>query len=99
MASNDRISKSVEDKEPIASAAQTSLEDDWQIITEEDVQPHPRIETLEEPEPSCELDPKEPLAEVDMKKEKCTDMQAQKGGVYPHREVEIPSYSQFIGNW
>lgn len=54
---------------------------------------------MEKSEPNREQDPKEPLAEVEMEKEKCTDMQAQKGGVYPHREVEIPSYSQFIGNW
>ncbi|KAG5660090.1 hypothetical protein KAF25_003612 [Fusarium avenaceum] len=99
MASNDRIPKSTEDKEPTASAAQTSLEDDWQIITEEDAQPLPRIETVEEPEPSREQNLKEPLTGVDMEKEKCMDMEAQKGGVYPHREVEIPSYSQFIGNW
>jgi hypothetical protein len=80
-------------------ATETNLEDDWQIITEEDVQPHARIETMEKLEPCREEKPKESLAEVDMEKEKCTDMQAQKGGVYPHREVEIPSYPQFIGNW
>ncbi|CAJ0542769.1 Ff.00g002440.m01.CDS01 [Fusarium sp. VM40] len=99
MTSNDRVPKSAENEEPTASATQTSLEDDWQIITEEDVQPHAKIETMEKSEPNREQDPKEPLAEVEMEKEKCTDMQAQKGGVYPHREVEIPSYSQFIGNW
>jgi hypothetical protein len=54
---------------------------------------------MEKLEPCREEKPKESLAEVDMEKEKCTDMQAQKGGVYPHREVEIPSYPQFIGNW
>jgi hypothetical protein len=54
---------------------------------------------MEKLEPSREQNPKELLAEVETEKEKCTNLQAQKGGVYPHREVEIPSYSQFIGNW
>jgi hypothetical protein len=54
---------------------------------------------MEKSELSREQNPKKPLAEAETEKEKSTNMQGQKGGVYPHREVEIPSYSQFIGNW
>ncbi|KAM0329092.1 hypothetical protein ACHAPQ_006842 [Fusarium lateritium] len=99
MTSSNGISKSAENKELTSSATKTNLEDDWQIITEEDAQPLARVETLEKLEPYHEHDPKEALSEANMEKEKCTNMQAQQGDVYPQREVKIPSYPQFIGNW
>ncbi|KAM0559899.1 hypothetical protein ACHAPJ_003849 [Fusarium lateritium] len=35
----------------------------------------------------------------DQAETKWADMQPQSGGVHPHREVKVPSYSQFVGNW
>ncbi|KAM0234375.1 hypothetical protein ACHAP5_010097 [Fusarium lateritium] len=93
MTSSNDIPKPVENKDLTAPATKTNLEDDWQMITEKDAQSPARVETLEK------LDPKEALPEANKEKEKCADMQAQQGGVHPHREVKIPSYPQFIGNW
>ncbi|KAJ4264519.1 hypothetical protein NW762_005721 [Fusarium torreyae] len=35
----------------------------------------------------------------DQAEAKWAGMQPQSGGVHPYREVKVPSYSQFVGNW
>jgi hypothetical protein len=48
-------------------------------------------------------EPKKEMTEEERKKEltkaKWAGMGQQAGGVHPHREVKIPSYGQFIGDW
>ncbi|KAF5022638.1 hypothetical protein F66182_5314 [Fusarium sp. NRRL 66182] len=100
---------SVKSKETAMPTLQQDIEDDWQLLTKEDIQT-PDQEKMEPPmdrdtekqsmhdeEIVMEAPPSDKKSEpADAKWE---GMQPQKGGVYPHRDVKVPSYPRFTGNW
>ncbi|EWG49049.1 hypothetical protein FVEG_16395 [Fusarium verticillioides 7600] len=75
-------------------------EDEWQIVDKEDTQPvgvvnEEKKEVIQEKiyEKSAAEEKRE------LAKARWEGMQPQRGGVYPNREVKVPSYPQFTGNW
>ncbi|KAG5763394.1 hypothetical protein H9Q72_008496 [Fusarium xylarioides] len=78
-------------------------EDEWQIVDKEDTQPV-RVGKDEKKDVSQEKssDNSEKSAadeKRELAKARWEGMQPQSGGVYPDREVKVPSYPQFTGNW
>ena len=76
-------------------------DDDWEIVNEKNSQ----AESQAKNEGDLEKGPGEPEEKTEderrreLMKEKWADMQQQQGGVHPHREVKIPTYKSFVGDW
>lgn len=76
-------------------------DDDWEIVNEKDTQAEGQAKNggdlekgLEEPEKETEDERTRELM-----KEKWADMRQQQGGVHRDREVKIPTYKSFVGDW
>jgi hypothetical protein len=84
-------------------APNPDTEDEWQIVDKEDTQPvgvgkdEKKEVTQEKSSDNSEKSAAEEKREL--AKAKWEGMQPQRGGVYPDREVKVPSYPQFAGNW
>ncbi|KAL6916862.1 hypothetical protein ACHAPO_006789 [Fusarium lateritium] len=82
---------------------QTDKDDDWEIVNEKDSQvSKDQLKKESDLEKGTEESSKE-MTEEERKREltkaKWAGMQQQAGGVYPHREVKVPSYPKFMGDW
>nr|CEG05376.1 unnamed protein product [Fusarium clavum] len=83
------------------SKVPTGTDDDWEIVNEKVSQ----AESQAKNEDDMEKGPEEPEKKTEderrreLMKEKWADMPQQKGGVDPDREVKIPTYKSFVGDW
>ncbi|RGP76690.1 hypothetical protein FLONG3_5130 [Fusarium longipes] len=105
MSSSAHDEKSANVNEPSIKTTPEAVEDDddWEIVAgKESQQLEEQSEKVDDLEKGP-ADPKKEMTEEERKREltkaKWTGMQQQAGGVYPPREVKIPSYGQFIGDW
>ncbi|EKJ69368.1 hypothetical protein FPSE_10434 [Fusarium pseudograminearum CS3096] len=87
---------------PITTASQVEKDDDWEFVNEKESQPSDDQVKENDLEKSNEESKKEMSDEErkrELNKTKWEGMQQQSGGVYPHREVKVPSYPKFMGDW
>ncbi|KAM0402140.1 hypothetical protein ACHAPZ_005048 [Fusarium culmorum] len=80
-----------------------SQDDEWEFVNEKETQPSDdQVKKENDLEKNTE-EPKKEMTEEERKRElnktKWEGMQQQSGGVYPHREVKVPSYPKFMGDW
>ncbi|PNP81057.1 hypothetical protein FNYG_05524 [Fusarium nygamai] len=84
-------------------ASNPDTEDEWQIVDKEDTQPFGGVNDEKKEviqEKSSDSSEKSAAEEKsELAKARWEVMQPQRGGVYPDREVKVPSYPQFTGNW
>ncbi|KAH7236975.1 uncharacterized protein BKA55DRAFT_694599 [Fusarium redolens] len=89
--------------EKLTAASNPNIEDDWQIVSKEEIQPddsgkeEKKESNFEKDSGNSEKSAAEEKREL--AKAKWEGMQPQRGGVYPDREVKTPDYPQFTGNW
>ncbi|KAJ4118936.1 hypothetical protein NW768_010678 [Fusarium equiseti] len=80
-------------------------DDDWEIVNEKDSQAPTQSEAQAKNEGDLEKGTEEPEKKTEderrreLMKEKWADMRQQQGGVHPDREVKIPTYKSFVGDW
>ncbi|GKU06494.1 unnamed protein product [Fusarium langsethiae] len=90
------------DVRPITTAG-TDKDDDWEIVDEKENQlPEYQVKKENDLEKGTKESPKEMTDEErkrELTKAKWEGMQQQAGGVYPRREVKVPSYPKFLGDW
>ncbi|KAF4450435.1 hypothetical protein F53441_6434 [Fusarium austroafricanum] len=103
MSSDDYKEKTAEIQGPQTTATKPETDDDWHIVTKEETQPSEKQEKAGlNDEKTVEKSEEEKIAEE--KKAKAKEKwegagPQQRGGVYPHRDVRVPSYSDFTGDW
>ncbi|GKU21485.1 unnamed protein product [Fusarium langsethiae] len=89
------------DVRPITTG--TDKDDDWEIVDEKENQlPEYQVKKENDLEKGTKESPKEMTDEErkrELTKAKWEGMQQQAGGVYPRREVKVPSYPKFLGDW
>ncbi|KAG8359428.1 hypothetical protein FVEN_g2885 [Fusarium venenatum] len=82
---------------------ETDKDDDWEIVNEKESQlskdPVKKESDLEKGTEESSKEMTEEELKRELTKTKWAGMQQQAGGVYPHREVKVPSYPKFMGDW
>ncbi|KAF5232931.1 hypothetical protein FAUST_8419 [Fusarium austroamericanum] len=89
------------DERPSTTASQ---DDEWEFVNEKEHQPSDSpVKKENDLEKGTEESSKKEMSDEERKRElnktKWEGMQQQSGGVYPHREVKVPSYPKFMGDW
>ncbi|RGP67757.1 hypothetical protein FSPOR_5947 [Fusarium sporotrichioides] len=101
VSSNSAEKPTSNDERPITTG--TDKDDGWEIVNENDsrLSEH-QVKKENDLEKGTKESPKDMTDEErkrGLTKAKWEGMQQQAGGVYPHREVKVPSYPKFLGDW